>query len=578
MAQIIAEPTGPAAAPAGKGFSGLWDRQLPHYPPTSARYRYLALTVLATIVLYYELYIPGAVATHIIADYDMGFTMFVTVSIIGNLLGAFASLVAGLADRWGRANLVVGGLFITGHLLLFALPHAPNTLTYTIAFGALSIVEGLILVATPALVRDFSPQVGRASAMAFWTMGPVLGSLVVTLVSSNTLDAHPNWRFQFYVCGTVGLIVAVLAMLGLKELSPNLRDQLMVDLHDQALIEAKARGIDTEAAAQNHWKQMAHLNIIGPAVGISLFLLFYYIAVGFFVVYFATNFGYTEQRGNSLANWYWITNALALLIAGIFSDKIRVRKPLMFLGTVISMVGVAIFATLATQQDTGYYTLAWVLVLIALGSGMSYCAWMAAFTETVEERNPAATATGLAVYGWTVRTVVCLSLLSLVFAVPATSTLIDKGTKVSEIAAEYPDQIATISAVEPATLAALTKNPTDATAGAAAVGQLIKAGLATDPASAAARLQQLSTEPVPAEDLAYLGEHASDVKQAQKDSPHQWQRWWWICLIAQILFLPFIFVMTGRWDPRKAKADADAHAAAVERELAALSGQEPPRS
>lgn len=104
MAQIIAEPTGPAASSAGKGLGGLWDRQLPHYPPTSARYRYLALTVLATIVLYYELYIPGAVATHIIADYDMGFTMFVTVSIIGNLLGAFASLVAGLADRWGRAN------------------------------------------------------------------------------------------------------------------------------------------------------------------------------------------------------------------------------------------------------------------------------------------------------------------------------------------------------------------------------------------------------------------------------------------------------------------------------------------
>lgn len=110
------------------------------------------------------------------------------------------------------------------------------------------------------------------------------------------------------------------------------------------------------------------------------------------MVYFATNFGYTEQRGNSLANWYWITNALALLIAGIFSDKIRVRKPLMFLGTVIPMVGVAIFATLTTQQDTGYYTLGLVLVLIALGSGMSYCAWMAAFTETVEERNPAATA------------------------------------------------------------------------------------------------------------------------------------------------------------------------------------------
>jgi MFS family permease len=43
-----------------------------------------------------------------------------------------------------------------------------------------SFVEGIILVATPALIRDFAPQVGRATAMGFWTIGPVLGSLTVS--------------------------------------------------------------------------------------------------------------------------------------------------------------------------------------------------------------------------------------------------------------------------------------------------------------------------------------------------------------------------------------------------------------
>ena len=42
---------------------------------------------------------------------------------------------------------------------------------------AIGFVEGVILVATPAMIRDFSPQVGRASAMGFWTLGPVPGSL-----------------------------------------------------------------------------------------------------------------------------------------------------------------------------------------------------------------------------------------------------------------------------------------------------------------------------------------------------------------------------------------------------------------
>jgi len=45
------------------GASRLWNRQLDHYPDTGPRTTYLAITVLATIVLYYELYVQGAVAT-----------------------------------------------------------------------------------------------------------------------------------------------------------------------------------------------------------------------------------------------------------------------------------------------------------------------------------------------------------------------------------------------------------------------------------------------------------------------------------------------------------------------------------
>ena len=61
--------------------SRLWDRKLPHYPETGPRSLYLAITVLATVVLYYELYVGGAVATQIIAEFDFSFTSFVFVSV-----------------------------------------------------------------------------------------------------------------------------------------------------------------------------------------------------------------------------------------------------------------------------------------------------------------------------------------------------------------------------------------------------------------------------------------------------------------------------------------------------------------
>src|ERR1700710_68617 len=102
--------------------SSFFNRQLAHYPDTARRTTYLGITVLATIVLYYELYVQGSVATKIIQDFGFTFTQLVFLLVIGNLVGAFASLGAGLADRWGRANLVVGGLLLTGLLTLFALP------------------------------------------------------------------------------------------------------------------------------------------------------------------------------------------------------------------------------------------------------------------------------------------------------------------------------------------------------------------------------------------------------------------------------------------------------------------------
>src|SRR4051812_30184525 len=472
MSTTTEAPQGATTPTRAGGSRRLWDRQLTSYPDNGPRSLYLAITVLATVVLYYELYIAGAVSTQIIADYGMSFTFFVFISVIGNLVGAFASLFAGLADRWGRANLVVGGLLVTGLIIAFGLPHAPDQTVYTIEFAVLSFVEGIVLVATPALIRDFSPQVGRGAAMGFWTLGPVLGSLVVTEVSSHTLGAHPDWRFQFYVCGIAGLAVFVIALLGLRELSPALRDQLMVSMRDRALIEARAAGLDPEQALKGSWRQMLRFDVIGSAFAISVFLLLYYILVGFTVVYFATTYGYTPARANALANWYWIANAIALVVTGVLTDRFRVRKPFMIVGTAIGLVGSILFALSATEPDTSYHTIAVYFILASVGGGMAYVAWMASFTETVERHNPAATATGLAIWGWILRLVVTVSLAVLTLVVPATSTLVDQGPKVQSLAEQYKTELATLAKVDPATQQALAATPDDPATQAQAVSDI----------------------------------------------------------------------------------------------------------
>jgi MFS family permease len=421
-------------------FSSLIHRQLDSYPENNARVLYLAITVLATITLYYELYVGGSVSVQILQNFGMTFKFYVVVLAFGNLIGAFGSLFAGLTDRFGRANLVVFGLLFTGIFVTWVLPAAPNKWAFSIEGFVVGVVEGICLVATPALIRDFSPQVGRATAMGFWTSGPVLGSLIVAVVGSATIPAVVKtsfWSHEYRICGYAGLVVFVIALFGLRELSPGLRDQLMVTMRDRALIEARAKGIDIEAALKHPWRQLLKFDIIISAFAVAIMLLIYYTAVGFSVIYLQTVFGETTKNANGLGNWNWGFNAIGVIVIGIISDRFRVRKPFMVIGGVIAAVMIVLYLMEAGKHP-GYYTLAIMLAVMALGLGIAYTPWMASFTETVEDRNPALIATGLAIWGWIIRVVVFAAFLLIPVVINTVTPLVQYGGTVSTYAAQYP--------------------------------------------------------------------------------------------------------------------------------------------
>src|SRR6266542_1161093 len=452
-------------------------RQLDYYPETRARVTYLAITVLATIMLYYELYVGGSVSTLVLANLNMSFTFFVLTLAFGALIGAFGSLFAGLTDRFGRANLVVFGLFFTAIFVAFIIPTATNKWSFTIYGFVVGFVEGICLVATPALIRDFSPQVGRATAMGFWTSGPVVGSLVVSVVGTSSNPTVINdtrfWTHEYIICGIAGLVVFVIALVGLKELSPQLRDQLMVTMRDRALIEAKAKGLtdaDIEAALRRPFQQLLKPDVIVSSIAVSIMLLIYYTAVGFSVIYLTTVFGLTLKDANGLGNWNWGFNVIAVILVGIISDRFRVRKPFMVIGGVLAAVMTVVYLMQAGHHP-GYYTLAIMLALLSLGLGIAYTPWMASFTETVEARNPALIATGLAIWGWIIRIVVFLAYLCLPLVINTVTPLVNYGGTVAAYAAKYknelafvsahPDIVATAQKIPPNVLAAAGKIPPD---------------------------------------------------------------------------------------------------------------------
>ena len=88
------------------------------------------------------------------------------------------------------------------------------------------------------------------------------------------------------------------------------------------------------------------------------------------------------------------------------------------------------------------------------------------------------------------------------------------------------------------------------------------------PAAATVRLVQVSR--VPRSDLLYLKEHGTEVVNAAAAAPGQWKNWWWVCVGGQVVFIPLILLMAGRWSPRRAREDAEEHERLVQQELAAL--------
>jgi len=491
-------------------FGTVWNRQLPHYPQRAVRYALLLLVVAITVALYYELYVGGGVATLMLTELQMPFGVFVFVLAVGNLLGAFGSLLAGLADRFARANLIVYGLLVVGLLTLFVMPNVKTPLQFAAASCAVAFVEGIILVTTPALMRDFSPQVGRAAAMGFWTVGPVLGSLMVSAVNTLTLPTFQTWQSQFRICGVLGLVMFVVAFFGLRELAPALRDQLIVSERDRMLVELRARGLDVEAALRHSWRQVLHLDVIAPAIGVSTLLVFYYTAVAFGTIYLVTVFQFTVSQANALANWTWASNAVSLVAAGMLSDRLGVRKPFMLIGGIGAIVFMGFWLVQAGQHPS-FETLVAISCTQSVLVGFAYTAWMASFTETVEARNPALTATGLAVWGWLQRLVVTACFLALPYVINTVTPLIEAPATI----AEYQGTLAAKAAPSADLLARLTA-----------------------------------------------------IQKAAADTPGQWQTWYWLCIAGVALFVATIFTMRGRWSPAAAKADVEAHDALVERELA----------
>ena len=593
--------------------NALGRRQLYKYPNTLPRLGYLSIVVLTTIMLYYLYYVEGAVTPLLLPYYHMSFQYFLYLLVVSNAIGAFSAFVGGLSDKIGRANLTIYGTLVVALIQLLAIPHIHDKFWFAASYCVIGFVEGVILVSTPALMRDFSPQMGRGVAMGFWALGPTMGALCASLVATHTLSHLAPWQDQFIISGLVCMGVVVIAFFFLRELSPRLRDQLMVSERERALVEARAKGIDVQKATRHPIRSMMKIDLVASSIAISVFLLFYYASVSVLTIYWVVTFNRTTPQANGINVWLAASLSIGLVVAGALSDWARVRKPFMLVGAICTMVMMGFLIVQTGHPHTGYYSNVLVIVLLALSIALAYAPWMANYTEQVESHNPALTASGLAVWGWILRITVALSFLVLPHVITTSTVLVDNqtaGATLQTIEAAVPyapapsapscsagqtpahviPNLQATKEVGPQTLAKLLvgcNSTHDLNKALSAAGGLtnpqVQGLLAYSPLATAIQNGQPVSQ---AEIQAKVGVHSQNLASllvaeqklvpAQKASPNEWTRGWTVGLLGELVFAILVFFMRGRWSPRAARRDLAEHDRIVTEELAKLAREPAP--
>lgn len=371
-------------------------RTLNHYPSPTERARYLIVTLAIAMTLYSHAFV--AVSVLPLLQRELGFTLqqFGLYFMLVFLLSAISSLFGSLSDRLGRANLVVYGSILSA-LLTLVVALTGTTRSFFIAGWILTLVEGVLQVTLLALVRDFSPRMSRAFALGFYSIGPWGGQILATTVASLTLSVYGTWQSQYVISSALSLLVALIAFFSLRELGPGLRGQIARSAADAARLEQQAVHFDATVATRQPWRQMLRASILLSALGYGLYNVPRYTFNTFLPTYLNGALALPLAQANGIASFFGVAFIVGSLTIGFCSDRVQVRKPFILGGA--CAVALLLLFFMGLTPATGVRVLIITLIGLSLAQAMGNVSWLAAFTETAEEINPALVGTALAIQG-----------------------------------------------------------------------------------------------------------------------------------------------------------------------------------
>lgn len=187
--------------------------------PVPASYRRYALGLL--VAIYTVNFLDRQIVTILIPDIKRDLNLSDTE--VGAMAGLWFAIlyttlgipIARLADRGDRPLIMTVSLAVwSGFTLLAGI--AQNFLTLAISRAGVGVGEAGCTPTAHSLLSEYFPKESRARALAIYSMGISIGSLL-GMALGGIIAANWGWRTAFFVAGAPGLILAAMSAITLIE-------------------------------------------------------------------------------------------------------------------------------------------------------------------------------------------------------------------------------------------------------------------------------------------------------------------------------------------------------------------------
>lgn len=321
---------------------------------TTMQFLVVGITVLLNAmdgidVLTISVAAPGILSEWGIDRAQLG--IILSMEMVGMAFGSI--LLGGVADRYGRRNMMLGSLIVMSSGMYFATTaNSPAILSLWRVYTGLGI--GGMLSTTNAVVAEFSNNRNRAMCIAIMTIGYPLGGIFCGEIGKAILLADgSNWRSLFYVGMALSAsLIPVVYFLVPESVHWLTRKQPANSLEkiNAALQKLGKMAVNAlpEVNAETRKKSVldifsANLVMITSVVTLAYFfhiITFYYILK--WTPTLVVQMGIDASAASGVISWANIGGALGGAAFGLATLRIGL-KPLTMAVLVLAAIGVALF-------------------------------------------------------------------------------------------------------------------------------------------------------------------------------------------------------------------------------------------